>query len=335
MTQRRSRSDEATFAYYTAEAMRAEAEAEQYPESRADCLLEAAEYWARAGDHERALSLLRPLIAEGGEDAEYARVNAADIAFGTGDTEQGYAELAALRAARPRHDGPCQLAAELLAERGDLAGALEWYNMAVARLSDADLEEVALSSAGYLTAGMVLAGRAAMRSQLGFPPDDLDQLAPEPGRRGLLSQDRNGTAPQRFTPIDKVGKAVEELGQETRVVQVLIYRRADLAETESRWPDLLTPEAHDVYYRRQEQQCRQLSENGTPSIILVAAEPQPMAEFAAQRGGTIHDDDLRLAYLNTKVARGEVIPWPPPRNGPCWCGSGAKYKKCCGSPAHR
>ncbi|ROO82838.1 SEC-C motif-containing protein [Actinocorallia herbida] len=30
---------------------------------------------------------------------------------------------------------------------------------------------------------------------------------------------------------------------------------------------------------------------------------------------------------------GELIPWPPERNDACWCGSGAKYKKCCGRPA--
>ena len=27
------------------------------------------------------------------------------------------------------------------------------------------------------------------------------------------------------------------------------------------------------------------------------------------------------------------IPWPPGRNEPCWCGSGRKYKKCCGAPS--
>ncbi|GLZ46884.1 hypothetical protein Acsp06_30690 [Actinomycetospora sp. NBRC 106375] len=26
---------------------------------------------------------------------------------------------------------------------------------------------------------------------------------------------------------------------------------------------------------------------------------------------------------------GEPLAWPPGRNDPCWCGSGAKYKKCC------
>jgi tetratricopeptide (TPR) repeat protein len=30
---------------------------------------------------------------------------------------------------------------------------------------------------------------------------------------------------------------------------------------------------------------------------------------------------------------GELITWPPERNDPCWCGSGAKYKKCCGRPS--
>jgi hypothetical protein len=29
----------------------------------------------------------------------------------------------------------------------------------------------------------------------------------------------------------------------------------------------------------------------------------------------------------------QTLFWPPPRNGPCWCDSGRKYKKCCGSPA--
>jgi len=31
-----------------------------------------------------------------------------------------------------------------------------------------------------------------------------------------------------------------------------------------------------------------------------------------------------LGYLH------KTTPWPPGRNDPCWCGSGTKYKKCCG-----
>lgn len=325
---------EPTTADKAAEAESLEAEAQLYPESRSDILLEAAELWARAGQPERAMALLHPLIAAGGEHAEYARYTVADINFGAGDAEQGYAALAALKAARPRYDGPCQLAAELLAERGDPAGALEWYNLAVGRLSDADLDEAHLSTAGYLTSGMVLAGRAAVRAKLGFTPDDLDLRAPEPGAGGLPGRARQHVPPPGFTPFDEIGEYVEEHGPNTRV-QVLVYRRDDLAEAERRWPDLLIREEHDAYYRRQEGQCRRISQTGAASILLVAAEPQPMADYTAAHGGTVHNDDLRLAYLNAKIANGDFIAWPPARNGPCWCGSAAKYKKCCGNPADR
>jgi uncharacterized protein YchJ len=32
------------------------------------------------------------------------------------------------------------------------------------------------------------------------------------------------------------------------------------------------------------------------------------------------------------VPQQRTIAWPPPRNAACWCGSGSKYKKCCGRP---
>ena len=46
-----------------------------------------------------------------------------------------------------------------------------------------------------------------------------------------------------------------------------------------------------------------------------------------------HDEDpedARAAYAADRMAAGDVIPWPPARNEPCWCGSQHKYKKCCG-----
>lgn len=40
--------------------------------------------------------------------------------------------------------------------------------------------------------------------------------------------------------------------------------------------------------------------------------------------------DARLQHED--VPDGRRIAWPPSRNNPCWCGSGFKYKKCCGGP---
>jgi uncharacterized protein YecA (UPF0149 family) len=46
-----------------------------------------------------------------------------------------------------------------------------------------------------------------------------------------------------------------------------------------------------------------------------------------------HEEDpeeARASYAVHLTTDGEVIAWPPGRNEPCWCGSGRKYKKCCG-----
>ena len=45
-------------------------------------------------------------------------------------------------------------------------------------------------------------------------------------------------------------------------------------------------------------------------------------------------DGLRVVGVRPIGTRddtvGEPIPWPPARNDDCWCGSGQKYKRCCG-----
>src|SRR5207249_2393275 len=40
--------------------------------------------------------------------------------------------------------------------------------------------------------------------------------------------------------------------------------------------------------------------------------------------------DARARYAASLGMTGDAIEWPPGRNSPCWCGSGVKYKKCCG-----
>lgn len=39
------------------------------------------------------------------------------------------------------------------------------------------------------------------------------------------------------------------------------------------------------------------------------------------------DPASRAGYATELTARGRTIPWPPPRNAPCWCGSDNKYKR--------
>jgi hypothetical protein len=57
-----------------------------------------------------------------------------------------------------------------------------------------------------------------------------------------------------------------------------------------------------------------------------------LRKFAAASGLDPAHRSTRMAYMNAMGADAPVLPWPPGRNAGCWCGSGAKYKKCCGRP---
>ena len=41
--------------------------------------------------------------------------------------------------------------------------------------------------------------------------------------------------------------------------------------------------------------------------------------------------EARPTYAIAMLDAGEATTWPPARNEPCWCGSGVKYKRCCGT----
>jgi hypothetical protein len=51
---------------------------------------------------------------------------------------------------------------------------------------------------------------------------------------------------------------------------------------------------------------------------------------ADERGLDPATDTARASYAVDLARRGLGIDYPPERNAPCWCGSGRKYKKCCG-----
>src|SRR5690242_10028213 len=67
-------------------------------------------------------------------------------------------------------------------------------------------------------------------------------------------------------------------------------------------------------------------------VCLIPLTIAGLRKFAATAGLDPARRSTRMAYLNAMGADAPVLPWPPRRNAGCWCGSGIKYKKCCGSP---
>jgi tetratricopeptide (TPR) repeat protein len=291
-----------------------EADATRYPEERSEILLEAADAWRAAGGYDRAVELLADVIEAGGEDGCQARFQLAEVHFERGAADSAAAELALLARDPALDDGICQLVAELLDERGDLAGAARWYDRAVARL-DADTIEGLQEPDDLVStmAGIMLRHRRSVRERLGLAPDAMDERVPEP--------------PAPPTDLDGIRERIAA-GARPQEVRLLTFQRAERAEALRRWPGEYEG---DEYYDAAERRWRELAAEGVPSIRVVPGSVAELVAFAERAGASPSDSAVRVKYCET-VPPQRTIAWPPQRNGACWCGSGTKYKKCCGRP---
>lgn len=276
-----------------------------------------------------------------------------------------HADALAEHGYRSEPDSRCRRA-EILTRHGRLAEAAAIWDAVAADTPDdvwvynnAGLEcgaigehELALS---WLTRALELALRtgdperlldqlrnlcAASLAKLGREPDELQAAVPNltvPGRW------ESPISLKTSTPIDREVSIAREPAPLMPVA--LAWLPADeYADWPRRWPDLSDspllhdeegePVSHVVYCRRMEGKLRAHSETGMPRLSVV---PVRSAEFIPWVPGNAPDEpdpsQLRAQYA-ADVARdpSRKIAWPPGRNDPCWCGSGRKYKKCCGGP---
>jgi uncharacterized protein YecA (UPF0149 family) len=113
---------------------------------------------------------------------------------------------------------------------------------------------------------------------------------------------------------------------------VLFWPRNEIVPAHELWPQIVQHPDTDAVMRDREAANRELSEAGVPQVTMVPLTTAKLTEFAARTGGDPANEKTRLACIDEIVAEGGVIAWPPARNSSCWCGSGVKYKKCCGRP---
>jgi hypothetical protein len=170
-------------------------------------------------------------------------------------------------------------------------------------------------------AKIIVAGRRRVRRALGLPDDELDDAVPPPqipGLDGFVSTDELLDLPGRIP---------------ARQVRSLFWQVGEFDEAVRRWPTIFSANGpdHGPYHARLESRWRQLAERGVARITLVPASADGLARFAERTGGDPGEEHTRRAYINEITITG--IDWPPARNAACWCGSGRKYKKCCGNPA--
>lgn len=121
---------------------------------------------------------------------------------------------------------------------------------------------------------------------------------------------------------------IETKGETT--ISLAWFPGSEWAEAGRRWPDLWEerPEEDTEYSHHIEAQLKLYAPMFPGRTLSVS--PLTVDELVETEGDQAGSGEAR-ARLATEVARtGRAIAWPPGCNDPCWCGSGRKYKKCCG-----
>jgi hypothetical protein len=100
-----------------------------------------------------------------------------------------------------------------------------------------------------------------------------------------------------------------------------------------RWPHLAEelPVAHDRYRAALESRLRAMQPRLEGNRLgLVALTVEEVEARAAADDVDAGSGEARGRAAAEATRLGRAVPWPPGRNDPCWCGSGEKYKRCCG-----
>ena len=113
---------------------------------RAEAFLRTGEQWLLADDPAEAADWFRRALADGGPVFVDPRVGLARAMFQLGRAAEAQQLLSGLKAEGPTNPRTCDLAAELLVDRGDLAGALAWATTGVELCLAASQEPAPASS---------------------------------------------------------------------------------------------------------------------------------------------------------------------------------------------
>ncbi|WP_410810878.1 SEC-C domain-containing protein [Micromonospora sp. 067-2] len=281
------------------------------PDDTGYALLVAADILDRAGDLADALALATRAVAEQPDENAYARSVRGGLLLRLGREDEGLAELTELRPLLQTHPDATYLIDELV-ESGRPETALEWLTGALDAIlqrsrSHQHESEDAQDEAAAMIYGLAQR-RHNLREEMGLPHDDHDNLA-----------DRLRAASDHALGALDDGPAT-----------LLFWPRVEFDALLARWPALADsyPTDWDEHRAQIEGALANASGLGAAGLGVVAGTVAGLASFAEQAGSDPTDEETLDEYADSLDEAGPVA-WPPGRNDACWCGSGAKYKKCC------
>jgi predicted Zn-dependent protease len=145
---------------------------------RAEAFMRVGDQWLLADDPAEAADWFRRAVADGGPVSVDPRVGLARALYQLGRQREAQDLISDLKAEGPADPRTCDLAAELLAENGDLAAALDWATAGVELCVAAGQEAERAEENPELR--LLLRLRYRIRNDLGLPEDGYDALLDEP-----------------------------------------------------------------------------------------------------------------------------------------------------------
>ncbi|MEX0835709.1 MAG: DUF6398 domain-containing protein, partial [Nitriliruptor sp.] len=126
------------------------------------------------------------------------------------------------------------------------------------------------------------------------------------------------------------------------VLAVAWFPPEQFATAIDRWPalaDRVGTRDHQEYARVVQGTLLDLAREFGRHPVLVPVTTAALEEHAEQVGLDPGGSQARATLAAELDRQGAGSEWPPGRNDPCWCASGRKYKRCCGTvpidPDHR
>lgn len=284
---------------------------------RAAWLTHAGERWELDGDLLRAKACYEEAVRDGGEAFIDPRAEMLNVLFDLGETSRVDQLLAELwRDLKAGWEGRYvhELVGEALEIHGRLDDALRWFTVGLTRSQRDDPENVDVGC---------LNGRYRVRRTLGLPEDRYD----------LMAEERRRDYAREFDEDDEKRLLAAPSAAEPNTFAVLYWPEAEFPAVVRRWPSLTDPfgTTHAEHRSVVERRLRDLAtEHGGP-LAVGPGTLKEYAEFAEERDHDPEESSTRAAYAAHLGNLQRVTSWPPRRNDRCWCGSGLKYKKCCGA----
>jgi tetratricopeptide (TPR) repeat protein len=305
-----------------------------------ELLGELAETYERLGRPDDALATMQAAIDAGYGGEPDPRCRLAEILLRAGRAEDAHPIFAAVKADTPDD-------VWLYNNAGLEYGAAGDHERAVAWLAEGLELAIATRDPERLVAQMSDLRRESLAA-LGRELDELEARAdaflaqPRPSTPARRPQElpdvlaaRDAVTSSALAPTAALPPTTSRSG---RVVLALSwFPREDFAAALEAWPQLADDwdTADHTEYNRHLQRHLSKAPTSRGSLWIAPIRIDHLRRWCSRTGEDPATGSARSSYAAelARTASDELIPWPPARNAPCWCGSGRKYKQCCGHPS--